>query len=172
MSSAGNDSVIAPTRIRPICIADVMVTCPKTHAPETELGEIRALFDDVHVHMALIVAPGGRLLTTIERSDLPPAALCTVMACQLGTLTGRTADPDDDIEAATAALTRDGPRRLAVVDHSGRLLGLLCRKQSGTGYCSDEGIRQRAAERNARDDHDDMPDLEVIKIVTSRQSSD
>jgi hypothetical protein len=42
---------------------------------------------------------------------------------------------------------RDG-RRLAVVDCSGRLLGLLCRKNSGTGYCSDEGIRQRAAKRD------------------------
>jgi CBS-domain-containing membrane protein len=139
--------VTALTRLRALCIADVMVTCPKTHSPDTELGEIRALFDDVHVHMALIVAPGGRLLTTIERSDLPVAALCVITAGQLGTLTGRTAGPDDDLEAATAALTRDSRRRVAVVDCSGRLLGLLCRKNSGTGYCSDEGIRQRAAER-------------------------
>ncbi len=137
----------APTRLRALCIADVMVTCPKTHPPETALGEIRALFDDVHVHLALIVAPGERLVTTIERSDLLAAALGAITAGQLGTLTGRTARPDDDLESATAALARDGRRRLAVVDCSGRLLGLLCRKNSGAGYCSDEGIRQRAAER-------------------------
>jgi hypothetical protein len=140
--------VTTPTRLRALCIADVMVTCPKTHPSETELGEIRALFGDVHVHMALIVTPGGWLVTTIERSDLPVASLGAIAAGQLGTLTGRIASPDDDLEAATAALMRDGRRRLAVVDCSGRLLGLLCRKNSGTGYCSDEGIRQRAAERD------------------------
>jgi hypothetical protein len=52
-------AVTMPTRFRALCIADVVVTCPKTHPPETELGEIRALFGDVHVHMALIVTPGG-----------------------------------------------------------------------------------------------------------------
>ncbi|MGW1564687.1 hypothetical protein ACWCQ1_51030 [Streptomyces sp. NPDC002144] len=41
----------------------------------------------------------------------------------------------------------DGRRRLAVTDGCGRLLGLLCLKRSGNGYCSDEGIRARADER-------------------------
>jgi hypothetical protein len=46
-----------------------------------------------------------------------------------------------------------GRRRLAVTDEAGRLLGLLCLKKDGTGYCSDDGIRERAAERTGRDHH-------------------
>ena len=47
-----------------------MVTCPKTHSPRSGLEKIRAFFEDNHVHVALIVATDGRLVTTIERSDL------------------------------------------------------------------------------------------------------
>ena len=42
------------------------------------------------------------------------------------------------------ALLRERRRRLAVVGEGGRLLGLLCLKKDGTGYCSDEGIWERA----------------------------
>jgi hypothetical protein len=63
---------------------------------------------------------------------------------RLGTLIGRIAGPADPLAAATAALLRKGRRRLAVVDDSGRLLGLLCLKKDGTCYCSDESVHQRA----------------------------
>lgn len=129
-------------------VADVMVTCPKTHAPDSRLEEIRALFEDDHVHMALIVGTGGRLVTTIERSDL--AAASTGPARALGTLADRTVRPLAPLAAATAELLRSKRRRLAVVDDRGRLLGLLCLKRDGTGYCSDEGIRARERERRIR----------------------
>ena len=127
-------------------VADAMVTCPKTHGPGIGLAKIRALFEDDHVHMALIVAADGRLVTTIERADLAAATSSFAPVAKLGTLIGRTAGPADPLAAATATLLRQGRRRLAVVDHSGRLLGLLCMKKDRTGYCSDEGIRQRAQE--------------------------
>ena len=126
-------------------VADAMVTCPKTDGPESGLEKIRACFEDDHLHMALIVAPDGRLVTTIERPDLAAATSSSAPAARLGTLIGRTAGPADPLAAATAALLRAGRRRLAVVDDSGRLLGLLCLKKDGTGYCSDEGIRERAS---------------------------
>jgi hypothetical protein len=40
-------------------------------------------------------------------------------------------------------LLGEGRRRLAVIDESGRLLGLLCLNREGTGYCSDDGILKR-----------------------------
>ncbi len=125
-------------------VAEAMVTRPVTHGPESRLAKIRAFFEDEHVHMALIVAADGRLVTTIERSDLPAAMPGAAPAAKLGTLTGRTAGPADPLDAATAMLLRERRRRLAVVDASGRLLGLLCLKRDGAGYCSDEGIRERA----------------------------
>lgn len=124
-------------------VADAMVKRPKTHDPDSTLAEIRVFFDDDHVHMALIVAADGRLVTTIERADLTAAAPGRVLAATLGTLSGRTARPEDRLDASAAALRRHRRRRLAVVDDRGRLLGLLCAKQDGTGYCSDAGIRMR-----------------------------
>lgn len=128
-------------------VADAMVTRPKTHAPQSTLAEIRAFFDDDHVHMALIVAPDGRLVTTIERADLSAVLSGTALAAAIGTLAGRTVRPHDSLAAAAAALLLGGRRRLAVVDEMGRLLGLLCAKRDGSGYCSDAGIRSRAAEQ-------------------------
>jgi hypothetical protein len=127
-------------------VADAMVACPKTHGPDSGITEIDALFEDEHVHMALIVAADGRLLTTLERSDLGAVPSRAVPVVTLGTLAGRTVGPSDPLDAATATLLRQGRRRLAVVSDSGRLLGLLCLKKDGTGYCSDESIRARAAE--------------------------
>jgi CBS-domain-containing membrane protein len=125
-------------------VGDVMVRFPKTHGPGSTLEEIRAFFEDDHVHMALVVAGDGLLVTTIERPDLAAALPGSTPAGELGTVTGRTAGPADPLDAATVALRRAGRRRLAIVDDSGRLLGLLCLQKDGAGYCSDEGIRERA----------------------------
>jgi acyl-CoA synthetase (AMP-forming)/AMP-acid ligase II len=99
---------------------DAMVTGPKTHHTAARADEIRAIFEDDHVHMALIVAADGRLVTTVERSDLLAAPPRTRCAAELGTLAGRTVRPWDGLDAVTAILLRDGRRRLAVVDDDGR----------------------------------------------------
>jgi CBS-domain-containing membrane protein len=120
-----------------------MLTLAKTQTIGTHLEDIYSLFDDEHVHMALIVAD-GRLITTIERSDLVKPLPGSTPADQLGTLVGRTISPDRPLDEASAMLKGSGRRRLAVVDGSGGLLGLLCLKRDASGYCSDEGVRQRA----------------------------
>ncbi len=124
-----------------------MVTAAKTHGPECRPQTIRECFEDDHVHMALVVAADGRLVTTIERSDLAEATPVARCAAELGTLVGRTVAPSQAVAAARESLLHHGRRRLAVVDASGRLLGLLCLKRDGTGFCSDEGIRAGAEER-------------------------
>jgi hypothetical protein len=121
-----------------------MVACPKTHRPDTALDEIREFFEDDHVHMALIVTADQRLLTTMERSDLATASSPAPPARDLGRLVDRTVSPSAALDAVTARLLREGRRRFAVVDSTGRLLGLLCLKRDGTGYRSDAGIRERA----------------------------
>jgi hypothetical protein len=128
-------------------VGDVMVKSPKTHGPRCRLHAIRELFEDDHVHMALVVAANGRLITTIERSDLAVPTPGATYAAQLGTLVGRTVAPSWTITDARERLLREGRRRLAVVDAWGWLLGLLCFNRAGSGFCSDEGIRERADER-------------------------
>jgi CBS domain-containing protein len=128
-------------------VSDAMLTCPKTHDHESTVDDIRGLFEDDHVQMALIVGADGRLLSTIERQDLDEATPGSASVRQLGTLAGRTVGPAETLAAATATLSRRRRRRLAVVERSGRLLGLLCLKRDGTGYCSDQGVRERATTR-------------------------
>jgi CBS domain-containing protein len=130
------------------CVAEVMVTHPKTLGPDSTADQARASFSD-HVHMALIVASDGRLVTTIEPADIPCETPGSTPARGFGTLVGRTIHPRSALNSVTAALRGSGRRRLAVVDDQNRLLGLLCLKRSGDGYCSDEGVRARAEERSA-----------------------
>jgi CBS-domain-containing membrane protein len=105
----------------------------KTHGPRCRLETMRDFFEHDHVHMALVVAADGRLITTIERSDLAGARAGTRCAAELGTLVGRTVVPWQGVAAARETLLRQGRRRLAVIDGSGRLLGLLCSNRLETG---------------------------------------
>ena len=72
----------------------------------------------------------------------------TGQICELvrRTAPGRTIGPDVPLETATAALKQAGRRRLAVVDESGRLIGLLCLKRRSEGFCSNDNVTERAEE--------------------------
>jgi hypothetical protein len=55
--------------------------------------------------------------------------------------------PDVDVEEVRLAMLAARHRRLAVVGAEGELLGLLCLKRSGSGFCSDEDVAARAADQ-------------------------
>jgi CBS-domain-containing membrane protein len=129
------------------CVAQAMVTAPSTHGIATTVAQLRRYFADDHVHLALIVAADGRLVSTVERADLAPALPGATPARSVGTLAGRTVGPEVPVERAAAILAARQRRRLAVVDGAGRLLGLLCLKRSRTGFCSDADVCARAADR-------------------------
>lgn len=131
--------------------ADAMVSRPKTLGPDTSVAALHRFFADEHVHMALIVDAAGRLLTTIERGDLPSnTSVQPVAIAELGRLRDRTVAPTTPLVDVTVRLQEQGRRRLAVVDDADVLLGLLCLKRDGTGYCSDLGILARSASRLLR----------------------
>ncbi|MER5675261.1 CBS domain-containing protein [Pseudonocardia alni] len=125
-----------------------MIAGPKTCSRTTTVHQARETFRDDHVH-ALLVVDRGVLLAVVERGDLEgrPAA---APVRWLGTLAGRTVAPTEPVDAARERMRAAGRRRLAVVDGHGRLLGLLCLKRSGAGFCTDEGVRARASERAER----------------------
>lgn len=126
-------------------VAEAMVRYPKTCSPGTTVQQARTVFEDGHVH-ALLVVDRGLLLAVVERGDLDGAPDAATVR-RLGTLRERTIGPDAASEGVREAMHAAGRRRIAVVDDDGHLLGLLCLKRSGAGFCSDDGIRARAADR-------------------------
>ena len=126
-------------------VADVMVQHPKLCHEDSTVGDVRRLFADDHVHAVLIVS-GTRLLTVIDRADLGPEATDSAPAARLGHLSGRVIAPTASADTALQQMIAASRRRLAVVGPDGTLLGLLCLKRSGTGFCADENVRQRQRE--------------------------
>jgi CBS domain-containing protein len=133
----------ARARARHHLVRDVMATRPKTLAASASIDDARSVLADDHVHMVLLTR-GATLLGTLVRADLPPGVPGDGPALPWSTLSGRTAAPDAPAAPVRELLVRTGLRRLAVVDEDGTLLGLLCLKSSGAGFCSDADITSRA----------------------------
>jgi len=125
-------------------VADAMLTIATLSDTSTTVGDIRALFEDDHIHAAVIIADGV-LITVIERTDLEAHHRDHDVAADLGTLHGRVAAPDTPLEQARLGMVRAGRRRLAVVEADGTFRGLLCLKRTGTGFCSDQDVRAGSA---------------------------
>ncbi|MDT9593250.1 CBS domain-containing protein [Nocardioides zeae] len=126
-------------------VREVMVTVPKVTPADATVAELRAFFANDHVHAALLV-DGERLVAVVERADLAGHA-DTVAGREVGRLDDRVVAVDADAERVRLELAAAGRRRLAVLDADGGLVGLLCLKRSGTGFCDDDGVAARAAER-------------------------
>ncbi len=133
---------------RPPTIADAHLRTPKVHGPDVSVGAARVFFTDGHVHALLLVDADGVLVAVVERDDLvgvPDGA----RARTVGTLTDRVAGPWADLEATRLAMAAREQRRLAVVDERGVLLGLLCLKRHGRGFCSAADVAAREADRRS-----------------------
>lgn len=115
------------------------------HDPTTRVDEARAALADPHRHMLLVVE-GGHLVGTLTRDDLGTDAPDEHPALRYARLERRTVAPDAPLDAVHADMLAAGQRRRAVVDEDGVLLGLLCLKTSGRGFCSDAGVAARARE--------------------------
>ncbi|MEU6700716.1 CBS domain-containing protein [Pseudonocardia sp. NPDC046786] len=132
-----------PVAAQPRWVADGMLREPKVCPPGTTVAAARRMFRDEHVH-ALLVVDRGVLRAVVERADLATADP-RAAAAGLGALAGRVVRPGADLGAVHREMRRAGIRRLAVVDDRGRLLGLLCLKRSGRGFCSADDVRARSA---------------------------
>lgn len=124
-------------------VAEAMVTVPKTLSASITVEEARAALADPKVHL-LLLTRGERLETTLTRADLRGAG--GGPARRWGRTAGRVTAPGEPLAEVGAWMRRTGTRRLAVIAEDDRLLGLLCLKSSGDGFCSDEGVRARLSE--------------------------
>lgn len=124
-----------------------MLRHPTVHPADMTVAEARAAFAASAKIRVLLLVAGDRLVSTVVRDDLAGSADPASAVADAGTLTGRCVAADAPLEATFQAMVRDGRRRLAVVEPDGILLGLLCLKQSRSGFCTDEGV---AAMRRSR----------------------
>jgi predicted transcriptional regulator len=129
-------------------VSELMISTPKTLPIDTQVEAGRRAFEDSHVHM-LLLTHRGILCGTLLRSDLQPGLPPNVAALPLATVRGRTVRPEQRISTIHQWMVRSGQRRLAVVNDDGRLLGLLCLTSDRTGFCTDEGVAAREADRTA-----------------------
>ncbi len=137
---------------------DVMLRHPKVLDARTTLEEARAALTNDHIHMVLLTE-GSTLVGTLVRTDLPHPIQGSGHGSDQGsdpalpwsTLRNRTVPPSTSADAARELLIERGLRRLAVVNHDGTLLGLMCFKRSRTGFCSDEDVASRAWSRRPAD---------------------
>lgn len=127
-------------------VMDAMLTAFKTLPATTTVDEAARHLANTHVSLLLLV-DGDVLVGTVVPDDLPPTPAVGQLARDVAVLEGRTVAPDETLARAVEAMGRSGVRRLAVVDGDRRLLGLLCLKRSGGGFCTDAGVAARAAER-------------------------
>jgi len=135
------------TQPREATVGDAMLRHPTVHPVDLTVGEARAAFDaSPKTHLLLLVGDGV-LASTLTRADLVAAADAAGPAVGLGSLVGRIVGPEALLAPTKERMTREGCRRLAVVDPSLQLLGLLCLKRNRTGFCTDRGV---AAMRDAR----------------------
>jgi len=143
------DDELTPDRPGP-GVGDVMLRRPKVLDARATLDEARVALTDDHVHMVLL-SQGSTLVGTLVRADLPSPIQGSDQgsgpALPWSTLRNRTVPPATSADAARELLIDRGLRRLAVVDHDGTLLGLMCFKRSRTGFCSDEDVASRAQSR-------------------------
>ena len=98
----------------------------------------------------VLMTEGGVLLGTVVRADLPRTAEGQRRVAVGGT-PGRTVLPELHVGAVHDPMTGLAQRRVAVVDHEGTLLGLMCLKRRRTGFCSDDDVASRAQSRQAVD---------------------
>ena len=130
--------------------AEAMLTTPVRHPLSATVREIRDFFCDDHVHAALIVGPAGYLAAVVERGDITTGQALDAAAAPLGRIAGRTVLEDASLVAIQRAMDAAGRRRAAVISEDGRLLGLLCRKASRTGFCSEDDVWARALDEPGR----------------------
>ena len=123
-------------------LLDLVVSNPTLHGRDATVGDLRSFFGDDHVHLALLV-DGPRLVTAVERRDLVASLPDELPAHHVGTLGGRIVGARAPVDETLRRMRQQGRRRLAVVDADGALLGLLCLKASGDGFCSDAGVASR-----------------------------
>jgi CBS-domain-containing membrane protein len=84
-------------------VADAMISAAKVCGPSSTVGDLRRLFADEHVHVALVVDDGA-LLAVVEPDDLLGARSEASPALALGLLRDRVVTPEQPLASTWAQM--------------------------------------------------------------------
>jgi CBS domain-containing protein len=116
-------------------VAEVMFRRPKTLGISSTVADLRAQFENPHVHVALLI-DGARFAGLVGRDDVPAAAAGATPARTYTRRVIATITPDADVADALAVMDDRSERRLVVLDADGvTLSGLLCLDKTGLRFC-------------------------------------
>ncbi len=111
-------------------ISEVMTTDPVCATPETPLQEIAALMTE-HRCGAILILQNGTIAGIITDRDIVCRAISrclnplTLTAADVMTRRVATIHPEQHAEAAEAVMKTHHVRRLPVLDHDGRIVGII-----------------------------------------------
>ena len=112
--------------------ADLMLRRPKTLPIDSTVRDVRAVLDNPHVQMVLLVdgESFGAAITEIPQDADPEVSARAYASSDVVTMSPAAAAED------AFARTAESPfRRVVVVGDDGTLLGLLCLNASRTHFC-------------------------------------
>lgn len=126
-------------------VRDIMINYPKWVDSTITIGHAEKLFTDEHVHMLLLVED-RQLVGTLVRTDLHHEPLSRELPARpFSVINARWVHPDHDATDLLTWMSSKKIRRLAVVDETLNLEGLVCLKRTGRGFCSDANVQARAS---------------------------
>jgi CBS domain-containing protein len=112
--------------------ADLMLRNPKTLAGDASVAEVREQLANPKVQMVLLTdGQAFRGAVTTVPDDAAP----THLARDYADAEPETIPPDASADEAFERAVASPHRRVIVLDDDHNLLGLLCLKASGTGFC-------------------------------------
>ena len=128
-----------PTRNVPVQSAgehveDVMLTGPRTLAPEATAGEARAAFENPRERL-LLVARGDQFVGAVTRDALGDGVPDDQPLARVADTDSVRVQPGDPVARALELLEADQSERLPVVLGDGTLVGLVCFNRRRGHFC-------------------------------------
>ena len=114
-------------------VEDVMLRDPRTLAPDTTVGEARAMFENDRVRL-LLIAREGEFVGAITRESLPADAGDDEQLEAHAGADVALVSPGDPVARAVELLDERATDRIPVVD-DGALVGLVCFNRRHGHFC-------------------------------------
>lgn len=118
-----------------LLVRDVMLPSPKTLPADASAGDLRRLFVEGRVLVALLVDDDGAFVGAVEHDELSADIPDERPARELVSQGVESIAPKETAAEALSRLDERAGKRMVVLDADGRLRGLICLTADRSGFC-------------------------------------